>query len=182
MTGRRMRCCVAAILFIALGGLHPVIVLAATLETEIKATFLYKFAAFVEWPDQVLGPPAARFTICVAGTDPFQGALAEAIAGETVMGHLTALHHLVRATPNAGCEIMFIDSSPGQSVGAALAAVRGATVLTVTDQENGPHGIINFVLRDDHVRFEIDRAAAAQNHLAISSKLLNVAVPDGPAE
>jgi hypothetical protein len=38
------------------------------------------------------------------------------------------------------------------------------------------HGIINFVIEGNRVRFEIDLNAAAENHLLISSKLLNLAV------
>jgi YfiR/HmsC-like len=180
----RLRRGAFAACLVGLGALFPDCSLAASLETAIKATFLYKFASFIEWPSQVLGPAHMDFKICVVGDNPFEGVLAEAVAGENVMGHPIALRHLVRAMPNSGCEIMFVAGSPTQSVAAALAAVRGSPVLTVTDLNNpgGAAGIINFVIRDDHVRFEINRAAAAANGIAISSKLLSLAVPAVPAD
>jgi hypothetical protein len=51
-------------------------------------------------------------------------------------------------------------------------------VLTVSD---GPvvgnlHAVIAFAVVDNRVRFDIDLDAAAQNRLAVSSKLLNLAV------
>lgn len=59
----------------------------------------------------------------------------------------------------------------------ALAAMKGAPVLTVTDEATHPadRGIISFVIADNHVRFDIDDAAAAQSGLVISSKLLSLA-------
>lgn len=49
-------------------------------------------------------------------------------------------------------------------------------MLTVTDQAEGAGGIVNFVLRENRVRFTIDPRAAAENGLAISSKLLSLAL------
>jgi YfiR/HmsC-like len=37
-------------------------------------------------------------------------------------------------------------------------------------------GVVNFVLRDNRVRFEIDENAASEDGLTISSKLLQLAV------
>jgi hypothetical protein len=37
--------------------------------------------------------------------------------------------------------------------------------------------MVNFVLRDNRVRFEIDEISASQSGLMISSKLLSLAVP-----
>jgi prepilin-type processing-associated H-X9-DG protein len=72
---------------------------------------------------------------------------------------------------------MFVAGSNAQSVASVLAAVRGTPVLTVTDDQTDPvaTGIVNFVLVDGHVRFEIDQRSAADNGLVISSKLLSLA-------
>jgi hypothetical protein len=55
--------------------------------------------------------------------------------------------------------------------------LRGQPVLTVSDAMASPvdRGIVNFVIDDNKVRFEIDERAAEQNHLTISSKLLSLA-------
>jgi hypothetical protein len=51
-------------------------------------------------------------------------------------------------------------------------------VLTVTDESLGREtgGVITFAVRDNRVRFRIDTAAAAQNGLTVSSKLLSLAL------
>jgi hypothetical protein len=72
-----------------------------------------------------------------------------------------------------------VSGSLRQGVADALDKVRGAPVLTVTDgaSDTGSRGMVNFVLRDNRVRFEIDEISASQSGLMISSKLLSLAVP-----
>jgi YfiR/HmsC-like len=45
----------------------------------------------------------------------------------------------------------------------------------VTDSTLQAHGIISFVMQDNHVRFDIDDAGAETSGLRISSKLLELA-------
>jgi hypothetical protein len=88
------------------------------------------------------------------------------------------VQRLPAVTRDSGCQILFAVGSREQSVADMLAVVRGTPVLTMTDDspDAQSRGIINFVIRDNRVRFEIDDNAAAQNGLTISSKLLSLAV------
>jgi len=58
-----------------------------------------------------------------------------------------------------------------------------APVLTVTDSIDAldAKGMINFVVADNRVRFEIDDAAARRSGLVISSKLLSLALSVRPS-
>jgi hypothetical protein len=58
-----------------------------------------------------------------------------------------------------------------------LQSLNGASVLTVADTEGFANmgGIINFVLDDGRVRFEINLKAAEAAHLKLSARLLTVA-------
>ena len=59
-----------------------------------------------------------------------------------------------------------------------VGALRGVGVLTVTDTggETADAGIINFVVKDNRVRFGVDDEAATENGLVISSRLLTLAI------
>jgi hypothetical protein len=84
---------------------------------------------------------------------------------------------LERVEKGVGCNILFVAPSRRQAPADALEKVRGQPVLTVTDDADGPgRGMIDFVLKDAHVRFRIDPRAAERGGLAISSKLLSLAV------
>jgi hypothetical protein len=146
---------------------------AGALERVVKATYLYKFAPFVQWPEN-LAAQNAPMTVCIVGRDPFGPVLDQAVAGQRVENRNIVVRRTAVATRDAGCQIMYLGGSQEQSVADAIAAVRGAPVLTITDA-NAANAIIRFVIDNNRVRFDIDEAAAAENGLMISSQLLNLA-------
>ena len=150
----------------------------ASLESAVKATYLYKFVPFVQWPRGAFPTDSSPVNICVAGDGP----VGDVIGRLTVGQHMGMRPIVVRLLPsvsaNAGCQILYAAGS-SETVAAALKAAAGEPVLTVTDLGSSAtaNGIINFVVEDSHLRFEIDDNAAFENRLVLSSKLLSIALP-----
>jgi hypothetical protein len=167
------RRCVA--FFAALCGMlaPPLAAQAPNVEYAVKATYLYKLAPFVDWPAGTFTGPADPLVICVAGEDEVADLVDEAVKGQSVGSHPIAVVHLA-AGATTPCNILYL-AERGNARAAMLERFRGMPVLTVTDNAAAAHGIVNFVVQDNRVRFEIDLNAAAANHLTISSKLLNLA-------
>jgi hypothetical protein len=163
---------------IAFATLHPARPQEPSLEYAVEATYLHKFAPYVEWPNPAAEFPGGAFTVCVVGKDPLDGLLDRSVNGQAVAGRPITVRRFAGVTGNPGCAVMYVTGSQAQPIAGTLAAVRGAPVLTVTDGATDPavKGIINFVIQDDRVRFEIDDRTAAANGLTISSKLLSLAV------
>ena len=44
-------------------------------ESSVKAAYLAKFGAFVEWPQSAFAAPASPLVLCIVGDNPFGGAL-----------------------------------------------------------------------------------------------------------
>jgi hypothetical protein len=155
-------------------GATPVLAADRSLEYAVKATFLYKFAGFVEWPAGSFEHESSPFNLCIVGTDPFGGRIIQdAVRGQHVGRHPIVLRRLAMVEPESDCHAMFVS---GRSSAEALNAVSGTPTLTVTDASfDALRGIIHFVIVDERVSFEIDNVAAARNHLVISSKLLALA-------
>lgn len=150
-----------------------------SLEWAVKATYLYKFIPFIDWPASAFASPASPIGVCVAGDDPFGGVLDQAVSGQRIGEHPLAVKHLQRVDRQSGCHVLYVwRGTDAQSLADMLDAVHGTPVLTVTDsvRDAQAKGIVNFVVEDNRVRFEIDNQAAAENGLAISSKLLSLAV------
>jgi hypothetical protein len=149
----------------------------ASLEYAVKAAYLYKFAPFVEWPQTAFAAADSPINICVSGKDPFGQILDQAVAGQRVAGRSIVVRHVTAVVANSGCHVMYVGGSAEQSIAQSLEIVRGQPVLTVSDEAARPadRGIVNFVVDDNRVRFEIDERAAEQSHLTISSKLLSLA-------
>jgi hypothetical protein len=147
------------------------------LELEVKAAYLTKFAPFVVWPAAAFAGPNAPLVLCVQGDDPFDGLLDRLAAGQSVGTHPVIVRRVPRLAADSGCQIAYLAGSCAQSQAAALKAVDGQPVLTVTDAdgEGGGKGIVHLVLINGRVRFMIDAGKAGQSGLAISSKLLALA-------
>ena len=146
-------------------------------EYQVKAAFLFNFAKFVEWPVEAFAGADAALQICVLGQDPFGHGFEEMIADKTVSGHRIEIIHPSGVPQAKSCQIIFVAASERSQVREILRGLRGACVLTVGDSEGFARmgGIINFVLDDGRVRFEINVKAAERAHLKLSSRLLTVA-------
>jgi len=143
-----------------------------SLEYAIKADYLYKFTPFVEWPTTAFDGPVGPFKLCVAGQDPFGPVVDEAVRDHKVGDHPVIVIRLKTVDRGAPCHLLFLGRSRLQSPRRMLAAVDGQPVLTVADDRfPTKRAMIQFVLIDGHVRFEIRSAVAQVSGLAVSSKL-----------
>lgn len=141
--------------------------------SQVKAAYLAKFPFYVEWPPAALPAPGAALQLCVVGDDPFGVALDEAVAAQPVQGRPMQVRRLRTLQRDSGCHVAYVPPD------LRTEPLRGTAVLLVSEGPNGG-GIINFVLRDQRVRFTVDDEAAFQNGLTISSKLLSVALAVKP--
>jgi hypothetical protein len=145
-------------------------------EYEIKAAFLFNFARFVEWPAAALGEPEAPLSLCVLGEDPFGLALEETVRGETVRDRRLVVKRVAKVVDAGVCQLVFVSASERAHIPDILGVLAGRSVLTVSEVEDfaARGGIINFVLVDNRVRFEINPDAAEHGGLKISSELLRL--------
>jgi hypothetical protein len=148
------------------------------LEYAVKATYLYKFGPFVDWPANAFSSATSPVGLCIVGDDPFGAVADRAVAGQAIDGRSIVLRRLRSLDPNIPCHIMYVSGSAQQTVGSVLETVKGRPTLTITDGARDPatKGIIHFVIHDNKVRFEIDDQAAAESRILISSKVLSLAV------
>ncbi len=146
-------------------------------EYQIKAAFLYNFAKFVEWPATALRGQGAPIIVAVLGEDPFGADLEQILDGKTAGGRQLVIRRFKGVRDLGLCHILFVSSSERERLREILRALQNSTVLTVGETEGfaGLGGIINFILEENRVRFEINIDAADRARLKISSKLLKLA-------
>lgn len=146
-----------------------------SLEYGVKAAFLSKFGSYVEWPATAFISPTSPFNLCLTeNANQFGSTLEKVIGGESINGRGVVIRRIKTVERNAGCHILYIGASDSQRAAQIIESVRGNNVLTVGD--GGSNGIIDFVITNNRVRFNIDDEAAAQNGLVISSRLLSLAL------
>jgi hypothetical protein len=144
-----------------------------TLEYQVKASYLYNFAQFVAWPDDVFGGDG-RFRLCVFGAERFGNAL-DSIAGERVQGHEIVVQRLDReaSARTMRCHLVFLAAGVADTV---PLGERGMLTVGETPGFLGRGGVINLIQVQGRVRFEINQQAARQAGLVVSSRILSLAV------
>jgi hypothetical protein len=113
----------------------------------------------------------------VLGPDPFGEQLRDIVNEKMVNGRRFEIDYMVDSSASRACHILFIASSKKNRTGQILEMLRGSTAMTVGDTEGFVQqgGMINFVLVNNRVQFEVNRWAIEVAGLKISSKLLSVA-------
>jgi hypothetical protein len=146
-------------------------------EYEVKAAFLYNFARFVTWPDATFKEPNAPLVIGIFGKDPFGFTLEQTIHDKTAQNHPLVVRRYQNIEDTHTCHILFIASSEQKELTSLLNHLQTSSILTVGEQNNFCQngGMINFILVNRRVRFEINPQAIERSTLTISSRLLKLA-------
>ncbi len=146
-------------------------------ESTVKAAFLLKFAAYVEWPPTAFASPEAPFVFGIVGADEAGAEIAKLAAGRTIEGHPVVVRRLKEGESPRGVHVLFVGRGAGerQSMIARAAQLGGVLVVTETDRGLDGGSSINFVTAEDRVGFEVSLEAAERNGLRISSRMLSVA-------
>jgi len=144
---------------------------------DVKAVYLFNFGRFATWPETVTAAEGPSINVCVIGRDPFGMSLDSTLAGEKINGKAMIVRRITVAKDAAGCRILFVSASEEPQVAQILGALGRSGVLTVSDLPGfaAQGGMIEFVLHENRVRFEVNLTAAEQANLKLSSELLKVA-------
>ena len=164
----------------ALGGHAEALDSSDSSEYLIKAGFIYNFAKLVEWPTASFAQPDSPIVIGILGEDPFGATLDRIVADKKINGRGFAVKRVKWSRDFKDlrdCNILFVSSSEKEHIESVIDAMRGLPILTIGDAPGFAKrgGIINFMLEDNKVRFEVNVEAAKHADLTISSRLLTLA-------
>jgi hypothetical protein len=150
---------------------------ATAVERSVKAAYLYKFAGYVEWPENSFLRPDTPLTFGVMGDEPFAAELTRLVAGRSVAGRPLAVRRVREGEPLTGLHILFIGRADDQLLDQVNRAVANRPVLVVSEFDSGlaRGSTINFVVADGRVKFAISAESAEKRSLKLSSRLLTVA-------
>lgn len=153
-------------------------------EPSLKAAFIYNFAKFTEWPQDVL-PGTAPFTACVLEDAPIADALERSVKGRQLSGRGISVSRVTLEGPLRSCHLLYVSRVTAARVSEIVAAVHGAPVLTISDADDFARlgGIAHMFVENGKMRFNLNLELARRSRLQLSSKLLVLAarVLDGPS-
>jgi uncharacterized protein DUF4154 len=141
---------------------------------QVKAGFLYHFAAFVDWPEST---PTDPIVIGLLGGDEVEAELRRIVAAKRTPGRSITVRRLQPGEDLSGIHILYVSEAESQRLERVVAVARASPTLVVSDNADGLErgATINFVTAD-RVQFEISLEAAHRGGLRVSPRLLSVAV------
>jgi hypothetical protein len=144
-------------------------------EPALKATFIYSFMRFTEWPDPV--PASDPVVICVLGDSAVGDALERVIKGRELAGRRMTVALLAFSGPMKTCRVLYVSGLTAGQRAPLLAGLHGSPVLTISDAagfiEAG--GMAQIFFERGQTRFNIGLPAVKRSRLQMSSKLLSLA-------
>jgi hypothetical protein len=146
-------------------------------EYAVKAAYLFDFGKFIRFTPSDAVNNRQSFDICIVGEDTLGHTLDDLTANERLYGKPVRVARVKTAAEARGCAIAYISASEGNHLGTDLDALRGQSVLTVSDAANFLQrgGMIQFLIVENHVRFAVNLDAVRGAQLSLSSELLRVA-------
>jgi len=166
-------------------------------EQQINAAFIYNFIKFVDWPEEKIADSNEPIIIGIIGSKDFVKAVEPLIRKKIKNRNISIKYFedyekLKKSQDDDDrqwnqkmealktCHVLMFcicDSVRIKDLSQIIKALKGSPVLTVGETagflESG--GIINFLMEDKKVRFEINITGAKKSKLKISSKLLRLA-------
>lgn len=142
--------------------------LADGLEYRLKAGFVFNFIKFTDFKKN-----GDDITVCVAGESPL--AAFSALNGKSAAGKKVSVKAVNDSTGVSGCEVLFVALDTGNSEGLLKSAGNQTLTIGESDDFLDKGGIIRFFVEDNHLRFEVNKAALDRAGLFMSSRVLRLA-------
>ena len=149
---------------------------------DVKAAFLYNFAKFVAWPAEAFPSETAPIQLGVFGDEEFGAKLKSLLSDKQAHGRSFEVKTFSNPQEAKNFQMVFVAGSETRRSSQVLEATKKLPVLTIGESEQflDAGGMINFVVEDAQLKFEVNPESAQEVKIEISSKLLRLARKRSP--
>lgn len=151
---------------------------------RLEAAFLVNFVRFTQWPDARFASVDSPYVLTVVGSDDVAIAIREVTdAAGSIQGRRISVRRIAgddlrrRRQSIRDSHVVFVHRSAGVPSSDVLAAVRGASVLTVGDSAGFARagGMFGLVAAGPRMAFIANPDAIRSGGLSVSAKVLKLA-------
>ncbi len=143
---------------------------------QFKKSFIWAFTKYIEWPSSYA---SGEFVIGVLGDDPLATYLSQLKDkyGD-VDGQKISIQTFANVSKIEKCHILYIPETKSGLLNSVISKLQGKSTLIITEGEGlaKQGAIINFVVRDSKIKFEINKKTAESYSLQVSSVLSDLGI------
>jgi len=145
------------------------------MNSKIKAVFIYNFTKYIEWPKAYR---QGNFVIGMMGDSPLYEELIKMAKVKKVANQSLQILKFNDVEEIKKCQILFISKTKSEELRSVIKKVKTNSTLIVTENEGlvDEGAGINFVVKDNRQKFELNKANVESHKLKISSTLEALAV------
>ncbi|MBJ7312220.1 YfiR family protein [Rugamonas sp. CCM 8940] len=149
--------------------------LAALPEQQIKAAYILNFTRYASWPAASFADPRAPLVVCLLGQGSAE--IGRELHSRAAGARPLELRTISRGEEAAACHALYISAAEKPRQAALLARLRDQAVLTIGDSAGflNDGGMINLLLVDGSIRFEVNLTAAKHSGMGLNPRVLGLA-------
>ena len=147
------------------------------LEYPIKAAFLYKFCLYVDWPAAAFSNADSPIILGIAAPDVMVDELSATVRERSINNRKLEVHRIDQTSNLSGVHLLFVARSETSLLHEVAIKAQNAPLLLVTEENDGldAGAGINFILKDNKIRFDVALDTTNRQGLHLSAQLLKVA-------
>ncbi|MCG8318909.1 MAG: YfiR family protein [Cytophagales bacterium] len=142
---------------------------------KFHSIFIYNFSKFIQWPAAY---KKGDFVIGVLGNSPVTRHLRSMAASKKVGSQRFSIVSYKNPGDIQRCHILYIPTEQSSMLEECKANLTGTATLIITDKPGlGKDGSgINFLIVDGKPKFELNKSAAEERNLKVSTELAKLAI------
>ncbi|MCW8929682.1 MAG: YfiR family protein [Gammaproteobacteria bacterium] len=148
-----------------------------TNEDKIKASYVFNFIRFIDWPLNQRIESSKPIVVCVINKNNQFIKAFSPVVGKEVKGHLLTFRKISEPYDISKCHLLYIDKAEKNLISQLLPKIKKYNILSISDMNAfcSMGGMIGMVTKKGKVKVEINLSVAKAAGFKINSNLLEVA-------
>lgn len=144
-------------------------------EQQVKAAYILNFTRYASWPAPTLAEPHAPLVVCMVG--PGATDMAHQLQKRAAGSHPLELRIVSKVEETEPCHAVYLGLPERSRQSAWLTRLREQAILTIGDSASflADGGMINMLLVDGSIRFEVNLTAAKHSGVSLNPRMLALA-------
>lgn len=143
--------------------------------SNVEAMFIYNFLRHVNWPE---GNGSENFVIGVYGNSDTYDQLIQFTANRKVGTKSIEVRKISSVTEAVSCQLIFVPAESMSAIPQIKKQIGSQACLIVGESEgsNSKGSTIEFILKDNTLKFRIDQERAQEQNLLVSRALMDMSI------
>ena len=170
----------ATALVLTLSGFWSLTRAEVTLESRVKAGYLYNFLRHITWPKSSFRDAKAPLVVGILGNNELAAVLKAATRRKALRGRKILGKKIANSDDAMHCHIVFVSEERRDLDRTIIQALRGKPVLTVGEHSGftAAGGMVHFHRSRNKVRFAMQLSRTKSAGLKVSARLVKLASRD----